>query len=777
MNTDNIQNRSVALRSHVLGFPRIGKQRELKKKCEAFWAGKVTKKELLEEGKALRKENWERLKAEGIDLIPSNDFSLYDQVLDMTLAVGAIPTRYNILQSDKLELYFAMARGEQKDGKDVIAMEMTKWFDTNYHYIVPEFTKEQTFTLFDTKAVDEYKEAAELGIQTMPVLIGPVSYLLLGKEKEEGFNRLELLDRLLPVYIQLLQQLEEAGAHWVQIDEPFLVLDLDNDAKEAYSKAYEALRQHTRLELMIATYFEGLRDNTELAAKLPVDALHIDLVRCPQQLDNVLNQLPAGKSLSIGVVDGRNIWKNDLTASLDFIRRVVERLGAERVFVAGSSSFLHVPYDLELETKEDTSLAPIKKWLAFAWQKVDELTLLKDLLSDAPSAESLRKLAANKADIADKQVSPLIHNATVAKRTSKVTEADARRHTSFEARRTAQQEVLHLPLFPTTTIGSFPQTKEVRAWRSKFKKGEITAEEYDKLLKEETERCVHWQEQADIDVLVHGEFERNDMVEYFGEQLDGFAFTQNGWVQSYGSRCVKPPVIFGDVSRPHPMTVGWSTFAQSLTSRPMKGMLTGPVTILEWSFIRNDQPRSVTCQQIALAVRDEVCDLEKAGIKIIQIDEPAIREGLPLRHCDWEEYMEWAVRCFCISSSGVKDETQIHTHMCYSEFNDIIEHIARMDADVITIECSRSQMELLNVFRDFRYPNEIGPGVYDIHSARVPDIEEILQLLHKAVRYIRPEYLWVNPDCGLKTRGWDETEKALIKMVLAAHKMRKDYSQ
>lgn len=366
MNTDNIQNRSVALRSHVLGFPRIGKQRELKKKCEAFWAGKVTKKELLEEGKALRKENWERLKAEGIDLIPSNDFSLYDQVLDMTLAVGAIPTRYNILQSDKLELYFAMARGEQKDGKDVIAMEMTKWFDTNYHYIVPEFTKEQTFTLFDTKAVDEYKEAAELGIQTMPVLIGPVSYLLLGKEKEEGFNRLELLDRLLPVYIQLLQQLEEAGAHWVQIDEPFLVLDLDNDAKEAYSKAYEALRQHTRLELMIATYFEGLRDNTELAAKLPVDALHIDLVRCPQQLDNVLNQLPAGKSLSIGVVDGRNIWKNDLTASLDFIRRVVERLGAERVFVAGSSSFLHVPYDLELETKEDTSLAPIKKWLAFA---------------------------------------------------------------------------------------------------------------------------------------------------------------------------------------------------------------------------------------------------------------------------------------------------------------------------------------------------------------------------------------------------------------------------
>lgn len=775
MSIEKKKKRECFLRTNVLGLPRIGKRRELKKACEAFWAGKISKEELLSQGKVLRKENWERQKEMDIDLIPSNDFSLYDQVLDMTLMLGAIPSRYVSLQVDKLELYFAMARGEQKEGRDVIAMEMTKWFDTNYHYIVPEFTKEQSFSLFDTKAVDEYKEALASGIQTKPVLIGPVSYLLLGKEKEPGFHRLDLLDKLLPVYIRLLNALEEAGAEWIQVDEPFLALDLDDKAKLAYEKAYATIRRQTGLKLILATYFEGLKDNVSLAAQLPVEALHLDLVRCPEQLEEVIDRLPANKSLSLGVVDGRNIWENELETSLGMIRKAVARMGEERVFVAGSSSFLHVPYDLALETKEETLPPSIKKWLAFAWQKVGELSLLKDLASASPLEYSLKRLAENKADLADKRVSPLIHNAAVSKRAAKISDADTHRRSPYSARCSVQHEALRLPLFPTTAIGSFPQTKEVRAWRSKFKKGEITPAEYDNLLKKETERCVRWQEEAGLDVLVHGEFERNDMVEYFGEQLEGFTFTQNGWVQSYGSRCVKPPVIFGDVSRPHAMTVAWSTFAQSLTGHPMKGMLTGPVTILEWSFVRNDQPRSDTCLQIALAIRDEVCDLEKAGIKVIQIDEPAIREGLPLRRGDWNEYLAWAVKSFCISSSGVRDETQIHTHMCYSEFNDIIEHIARMDADVITIECSRSQMELLDVFRDFKYPNEIGPGVYDIHSARVPDMEEMLQLLHKAARLIRPELLWVNPDCGLKTRGWEETEKSLAKMIQAAREMRKEY--
>lgn len=775
MSVEKKKNGNFFLRTNVLGLPRIGKRRELKKACEAFWAGKISKEELLSHGRVLRKENWERQKEMGIDLIPSNDFSLYDQVLDMTLMVGAIPSRYVLLQSDKLELYFAMARGEQKEGRDVIAMEMTKWFDTNYHYIVPEFTKGQSFSLFDTKAVNEYKEAMASGIQTKPVLIGPVSYLLLGKEKETGFHRLDLLDKLLPVYAQLLNILEEVGAEWIQMDEPFLALDLDDKAKLAYEKAYATIRRQTGLKLILTTYFEGLKDNASLAAQLPVEALHLDLVRCPDQLEEVIDLLPANKSLSLGVVDGRNIWKNELETSLGMIRKAVARMGEERVFVAGSSSFLHVPYDLALETKEETLPPSIKKWLAFAWQKVGELSLLKDLVSASPSEDSLKRLVDNRADIADKRVSPLIHNAAVSERATKISEADTRRRSPYSERRAAQHEALGLPIFPTTAIGSFPQTKEVREWRSKFKKGEITAAEYDHLLKKETERCVRWQEGAGLDVLVHGEFERNDMVEYFGEQLDGFTFTQNGWVQSYGSRCVKPPVIFGDISRSQAMTLEWSTFAQSLTDRPMKGMLTGPVTILEWSFVRNDQPRSDTCLQIALAIRDEVCDLEKAGIKVIQIDEPAIREGLPLRRGDWNEYLVWAVQCFCISASGVRDETQIHTHMCYSEFNDIIEHIARMDADVITIECSRSQMELLDVFRDFKYPNEIGPGVYDIHSARVPDVEEMLQLLHKAVRLIRPELLWINPDCGLKTRGWEETEKSLTKMIQAAREMRKEY--
>ena len=768
---------SNKLKTNVLGFPRIGKDRELKKAEEAFWAGKISKDELIKVSKEIKEENWKRQKSEGIDLIPSNDFSFYDQVLDLSLTLGVIPERYNALKGDKTELYFAIARGVQKDGKDVIAAEMTKWFDTNYHYIVPEFVKNQKFELFDTKAVDEYNEAKALGIETKPVVIGPVSYLLLGKEKEDGFEKIDLIDSLLPVYIELLKKLEAAGAEFVQIDEPFLALDIDDKTKAAYKKAYDAISKATGLKLIVATYFEGLKDNEELALNLPVYGLHIDLIRAAEQIDSVLSKIDDKKVLSLGVVDGRNIWKNDYEVSLAAIKKAVAKLGEERVLIAGSSSFLHVPYDLEAEKNEAVLSKEIKRWLAFAWQKVAELADLKAIASGNADAAVNARYEQNKKDIADKKTSKLIHNEAVKQRVAAIKKEDAERKSPFSVRKELQHKSLNLPLFPTTTIGSFPQTKEVRSWRSKFKKGEISAEEYDRLLKEETKKCIEWQEEIGLDVLVHGEFERNDMVEHFGEQLDGFTFTQKGWVQSYGSRCVKPPIIFGDVTRPHAMTVDWSSYAQSVAKKPMKGMLTGPVTILEWSFVRNDQPRATTCKQIALAIRDEVVDLEKANIKVIQIDEPAIREGLPLRKSGWNEYLKWAVESFRISASGVQDDTQIHTHMCYSEFNDIIEHIAAMDADVITIECSRSQMELLNVFRDFKYPNEIGPGVYDIHSARVPDTEEIIDLLHKAATYINPELLWVNPDCGLKTRGWDETKKSLIKMIEAAQIIRKEYSK
>lgn len=765
---------SKGLKTNVLGFPRIGADRELKKAEEAFWAGKATREELEQTAKEIRKKNWELQKNAGIDLIPSNDFSYYDQVLDQTVAVGAIPERYNALKDDQLELYFAMAHGEQRDGKDVIAMEMTKWFDTNYHYIVPEFVKNQQFALNSTKAADEYKEAKALGIETKPVVIGPITYLLLGKEKEEGFSRIDLIDRLLPVFIEQLKTLEAAGAEWIQIDEPFLGLDIDDKVKAIYSNVYSEIRKQTSLKIVLATYFSGLQENTSLTVNLPVDALHIDLVRAPQQIDDVLAQLPSDKILSLGVVDGRNIWKNNFQQSLAIIAKATEKLGADRVWVAGSSSFLHVPYDLAQEKNEQKLPAEIKRWLAFAYQKIDELATIAELAGDNASEQAKQQLEANKKDIEAKETSTLIHNAAVKERAAAVTENDINRQSAYTERAKKQHALLNLPLFPTTTIGSFPQTKEVRSWRAKARKGEITAEEYDRLLKEETARAIRWQEEIGIDVLVHGEFERNDMVEYFGEQLSGFTFTQKGWVQSYGSRCVKPPIIFGDVSRPVPMTVDWSAYAQSLTSVPVKGMLTGPVTILEWSFVRNDQPRSETTKQIALAIRDEVVDLEKAGIKVIQIDEPAIREGLPLRRANWDEYLKWAVDSFRLSASGVKDETQIHTHMCYSEFNDIIEHIARMDADVITIECSRSQMDLLDVFQEFNYPNEIGPGVYDIHSARVPSVEEITFLLNKAKALIPAERLWVNPDCGLKTRGWDETKAALINMIAAAKQLRNE---
>ena len=760
------------MRAQILGYPRIGGQRELKRACEQYWAGKLSTEELILVGEKIRKDNWHIQKEVGIDLIPSNDFSFYDQVLDMSLTLGAIPDRFvNLIPGQngpQFDLYFAMARGYQKDGLDIPAMEMTKWFDTNYHYIVPEFTKNQTFRLSSMKVIDDFAEAKDLGIVTKPVLIGPVTYLLLGKEKDKGFDRIDLIESLLPVYLRILKKLVEQGAKWVQLDEPFLALDLTEKEKSAFRYVYNKLHKaFPELQTILTTYFEGLRENLPLAVSLPVATLHVDLVRCPEQLEETLNSLPANMSLSLGIVDGRNIWKNNFNQSLGIIRNAIGKIGSERIFIAPSCSLLHSPCDLDFETTLNTE---IKQWLSFAKQKVEEVVTLKQLAMADPSAAD--KLKENTIAYNSRCTSGLVHNNIVKERVKAITEKDTQRDSSFSTRIEKQRKILNLPLFPTTTIGSFPQTAEVRKWRAQFKKGEITAQQYDSLLKEEIANAIRWQEETGIDVLVHGEFERNDMVEYFGEQLDGFVFTKNGWVQSYGSRCVKPPIIYGDIQRPKPMTVYWAEYAQSLTQKHVKGMLTGPVTILQWSFVRNDQPRSETCIQIALAIRDEVQDLENAGIKIIQIDEAAFREGLPLRKEDWQHYLNWAVKAFRIASSGVRDETQIHTHMCYSEFNDIVQSIADMDADVITIECSRSQMELLDAFADFKYPNEIGPGVYDIHSPRIPSVQEMKTLMVKALEMIPKEKLWINPDCGLKTRGWKETKAALKNMVMLAQELR-----
>ena len=766
------------LLTNNLGYPRVGAFRELKKANEAYWAKKISAEELLQAGLKIRESNWKTQKDAGIDLIPSNDFSFYDQVLDLSLTVGNIPSRYNSLLNKidrqyNLDLYFAMARGFQEGGVDVTAMEMTKWFDTNYHYIVPEFVKNQEFKLTSEKFLSEYNEAKQQGIETKPVIIGPITYLLLGKEKEAGFNRIDLIDNLLPVYEEILAKLADAGAQYVQIDEPFLGLDIDDATRALYARVFEKLAAAAKgIKLIVATFFEALRDNEETAVKLPVHALHLDLVRGENQLDSILSKVPATLTLSLGVVEGRNIWKNDYENSLKKIKQAVDALGKDRVWVSPSSSLLHVPFDLDNENNEESLPAEVKNWLAFAKQKLSEVKDLAVLAEGDVDAETQKRFEANKQAAESRRTSPLIHKPEVKNRVSNITDEDAKRTSSFAARKEAQQAKFNLPSYATTTIGSFPQTKDVRKWRADLKKGAISQEQYDKEIAEETERTIRLQEKLDIDVLVHGEFERNDMVEYFGEQLAGYAFTQNGWVQSYGSRCVKPPIIFGDVYRPADMTVRWSAYAQSLTNRPVKGMLTGPVTILQWSFVRNDQPRSTTTYQIALAILDEVQALEKAGIKIIQIDEPAIREGLPLRKADHQAYLDWAVRSFRVSSSNVDDDTQIHTHMCYSEFNDIIQDIAAMDADVITIETSRSQMELLDAFADFKYPNDIGPGVYDIHSPRVPSTEEMVDLLRKAKAVVPSEQLWVNPDCGLKTRAWPETKAALEAMVEAAKILR-----
>lgn len=768
------------MKTHNLGFPRIGDHRELKKANENYWAGKIVHQDLMYTARKIRKQNWLAQLEAGIELVPCNDFSFYDHVLDWTLAVGAVPSRYYPVTQKKgiteLDIYFAMARGYQKDGLDITAMEMTKWFDTNYHYIVPEFTRNQQFSLLSDKVVHEFHEAKELlGKAAKPVLLGPVTYLLLGKEKEAGFHRIELLERLLPVYVQVLETLSMQGAEWVQFDEPFLVMNLTEAERQAYGQAYNWLRsKFPHLKFLVATYFECAGDNLDIATELPIDALHVDLTRCPSQLEDILitSFVQSNKLLSLGLVDGRNIWKNNFAKSLQFIERAVAVLGEGRVMVAPSSSLLHVPCDLDLENNELVLTPEIKNWMAFAKQKLGEVATLKRLAGTNPVSADLELLAQNRLAMADRERSLLIHKQEVKRRVENIRPEDSQRHNSFAVRQQKQHDALRLPYMPTTTIGSFPQTEEIREARAKFKKGAITRQVYEQFIKEETESVIRWQEEIGLDVLVHGEYERNDMVEYFGELLDGYVFTENGWVQSYGSRCVKPPVIYGDIQRKKPMTLEWTTYAQSLTSQYVKGMLTGPVTILQWSFVRDDQPRRNTCLQLALAIRDEVTDLEAVGIKIIQIDEPAVREGLPLRKENWETYLNWAITAFRISSSSVQDETQIHTHMCYSEFNDIIEHIAAMDADVITIETSRSQMELLDAFAHFNYPNEIGPGVYDIHSPRVPSREEMVALLDKAAHVLPARNIWVNPDCGLKTRKWPETEKAVKNMVGAAQAMR-----
>ena len=767
--------------THNLGFPRIGAQRQLKKACEQYWAGNSSRNELFFAAKKIREENWLLQKQAGIDMIPCNDFSFYDQVLDMSLLLGVIPHRYTPVATDipanaEIDLYFAMARGYQQHGLDITAMEMTKWFDTNYHYIVPEFIAAQQFRILSDKLFHEFNECKRVtGTTPKPVLIGPVSYLLLGKEKQNGqtsekqFDKIDLLKQLLPVYIDVLKRLEEAGAVWVQIDEPALVTDLTEKQQQAFQHAYKEIRRQCNLKILLATYFEGLQENTSLAANLPVCALHIDLVRAPQQLDDVLKALPPKLSLSLGVVDGRNIWKNDYSRSLALIEKAKAAIGEERIMLAPSCSLLHSPVDLDGESVIDPE---IRNWMAFAKQKLDEVSDLKQIM-----AGNKELLAINARAIESRRNSDRIHKQVVKERVAAIKDADAQRNSAFAVRQRIQQLRFNLPLFPTTTIGSFPQTDDIRQLRARLKKGELSQQQYEAEIEEATISAIRVQEEIGLDVLVHGEFERNDMVEYFGEQLDGFLFTKNGWVQSYGSRCVKPPVIAGDVSRTADMTVKWSCFAQAHTSRLMKGMLTGPVTILQWSFVRDDQPRWQTAFQIALAIRDEVMALEKAGIKVIQIDEPAIREGLPLRKNDGPAYLEWAVKAFRLSASGVRDETQIHTHMCYSEFNDIMEHIAKMDADVITIETSRSQMELLEAFARFKYPNEIGPGVYDIHSPRVPTVEEMTYLLEKAVALLPVKNLWVNPDCGLKTRRWTETIAALKNMVQAAQQAREKISE
>jgi 5-methyltetrahydropteroyltriglutamate--homocysteine methyltransferase len=769
----------MKLFTHNLGFPRIGPRRELKKALESYWARQSSQEALLATATEIQNKNWKLQKQAGIDLIPSNDFSFYDHVLDTCTLVGAIPSRFGgrSRQGD-LDTYFAMARGgeflsgtEYSRHAPQCAMEMTKWFDTNYHYLVPEFLPGQEFSLCSDKAVYSFLHAKAQGVHTTPVLLGPISFLLLGKTstRENNFNLLSLLPGVLPVYETILRQLSSAGANWIQIDEPMLSCDLSDEQLAAFGPAYTRLRSSaSSIKLLLTTYFGGLRSNLSTVLSLPVDALHIDAVRAPEELNVILSALPDYMALSVGVVDGRNIWRNHFSESLKLLHQALDKIGPGRLMVSLSCSLLHCPVSLRHETRLDPEL---KSWMAFSEEKLHEISTLAHMIE---GSANVADIVANQRAIFSRQQSPRIHNAEVLQRSAAVTETSCCRINPYPLRRQAQEKRFRLPPLPTTTIGSFPQTREIRAARAQWKSGELSLGDYEYFLEQATLSCVRFQQEAGLDVLVHGEFERNDMVEYFGEKLSGFVFTQNGWVQSYGSRCVKPPVIYGDVHRIEPMTVRWSKFAQSLTSKPMKGMLTGPITILQWSFVRDDQARRLTARQIALAIRDEVCALEAAGIGIIQIDEPALREGLPLRLADRPAYLAWATEAFRLATAAVRDETQIHTHMCYGEFDDIMGAIVQLDADVISIEASRSGMELLRTFAYFQYPNEIGPGIWDIHSPRIPGVGELESLIHAALQVIPEERLWINPDCGLKTRGWNEVKSSLRNLVTATRNIRKE---
>jgi len=757
--------------AHTLGFPRIGHDRELKKAQEAFWKGELNEAGLRAVGRELRARHWRIQQDAGIDLLPVGDFAWYDQVLTHSLMVGAIPPRFRgETDAPDLHTLFAMARGvDDRCCAGAHAQEMTKWFDTNYHYLVPEFTLDQTFTLSWEQLFEETAEAQALGHRVKPVVIGPLTYLWLGKTKGEPFDKLILLERLLPLYDEIFQRLADQGVEWVQIDEPILVLDLPQAWKSAFEQTYRHL-QGTPLKKLVATYFGGLEDNLGLAVGLPVAGLHVDLVRAPEQFPELLAHLPADKVLSLGLVNGRNVWRCDLEKAAEWVRHAQERLG-ERLWIAPSCSLLHCPVDLALEDQ----LAPdLQRWLAFAVQKCAEVAVLARSATQPQAAEVRVALSESRAVQLERAASPRIHKPEVQARVAAIHPGDDQRASPFAERIARQRSNLHLPPLPTTTIGSFPQTREIRHARQAWRSGRLSQLAYEQVMQAAIATVVECQERLGLDVLVHGEAERNDMVEYFAEQLDGYAFTRFGWVQSYGSRCVKPAVIYGDLSRPRAMTIQWITYAQRLTTKVMKGMLTGPVTMLLWSFPREDIPREVQARQLALALRDEVVDLEAAGIRIVQIDEAAFREGLPLRQSAWQAYLAWATEAFRLCASGVADDTQIHTHMCYSEFNDVIEAIADMDADVITIETSRSDMELLEAFERFAYPNDIGPGVYDIHSPRVPSQAEMVALLRKAATRIPAERLWVNPDCGLKTRAWPETEAALTNMVAAARTLRRE---
>ena len=754
--------------THNLGFPRIGAQRELKFALESYWKGLSTHEELVSLGAQLRQRHWASQAA--LDWVPVGDFSFYDQVLDMSFTLGNLPERVRGFEGDTLDNYFRVARGRAPTGSEVHAGEMTKWFDTNYHYIVPEFSAATRFSLDATRLMHQVQQALSLGGKAKPVIIGPVTYLWLGKSKDGG-DKLDLLQPLLAVYAKLLDELAALGVEWVQIDEPVLVTELNTEWRHALEYAYHHLKS-CRIKLLLATYFGPLQDNLHLATTLPVAGLHLDAINARHEVDLLLDHLPAHKVLSLGVINGRNIWKTDLNAVLEWLEPVYERLG-DRLWIAPSCSLLHVPVDLASEQAASKQMLDpeVRPWLAFALQKLEELEILSIALNRG-RAVVINELTENQAAITARRASVRANNPAVKAAVAAIKPADGQRLNPYTLRAPKQAARLNLPAYPTTTIGSFPQTAEIRQARSLFKARKLDEAAYKTAMKNEISRCVREQEALGLDVLVHGEPERNDMVEYFGEQLEGYAFSQFGWVQSYGSRCVKPPILFGDISRPRAMTVEWAHYAQSLTKKPMKGMLTGPVTMLNWSFVRDDQPRSTTCYQLALAIREEVLDLEKNGVRVIQIDEAALREGLPLRQSQWQAYLDWAVQSFRITANGVQDETQIHTHMCYSEFNDIIAAIADMDADVITIETSRSDMELLDAFNTFHYPNSIGPGVYDIHTPNVPAQEHIVQLMRKAAQRIPSERLWINPDCGLKTRQWTEVIPALRNMVAAAQILR-----